>query len=93
MLVMYGGMPNAMVAQVKRLPPLLEIHGESDRVVPLAKGEELVQLAKRLGVEAKQITYPGRQHGFDFVESDPTTADAIGHVVHFFEDRLVAPPR
>jgi hypothetical protein len=37
-------MPNAMVA-VKHMPALLEIHGEADRNVPVAKGEELVKLA------------------------------------------------
>lgn len=36
--VLYGGMPDAMVAQVKHLPPLIELHGEADRIVPLAKG-------------------------------------------------------
>lgn len=86
--VLYGGMPDAVVPQVKHLPPLIELHGEADRNVPLAKGKELVKLGKTLGVDAELVTYPGRAHGFDFSDTDPMTADAIGRVTHFFQSRL-----
>ncbi len=82
--VLYGGMPDAVVPHVKHLPPLIELHGDADRNVPLAKGEELVKLGKALGVEAKLVTYPGKAHGFDFSDTDPLTADAIGRVARFF---------
>ena len=85
---MYGGMPDAMVSQVKHMPPLIELHGDADRVVPLAKGEELVKLAETVGAPAQQVIYPGRGHGFDFADDDPMTADAIRHVVQFFHERL-----
>jgi carboxymethylenebutenolidase len=88
--VMYGGMPDAMASEVKRMPPLLEIHGDADRNVPLAKGEELVKLAKAVGAPAEQVTYPGRAHGFDFSDTDPMTSDAIGRVVRFFQVHLTA---
>jgi carboxymethylenebutenolidase len=87
--VMYGGMPDAMVSEVKHLPPLIELHGEADHNVPPAKGEELVKLAKTIGVEAEFVGYPGKLHGFDFSETDPMTADALGRVVGFFEARLI----
>lgn len=64
--VMYGGMPGAMLPQVKHVPPLIELHGEADDNVPLAKGEELVKLAKVVGAPAEQVTYPGRGQGVDF---------------------------
>jgi carboxymethylenebutenolidase len=86
--VLYGGMPDAMVSEVKRLPPLIELHGEADRNVPFAKGEELVKLAKTTGAEAELIAYPGKPHGFDFSDTDPMTADAVSRVVKFFESRL-----
>jgi carboxymethylenebutenolidase len=86
--VMYGGMPAAMVSEVKHLPPLIELHGEADRNVPFAEGEELVKLAKSVGAEAEWVAYPGEAHGFDFSDSDPMTADAVGRVVAFFEARL-----
>jgi carboxymethylenebutenolidase len=70
------------------MPPLLEIHGEADRNVPVAKGEELVKLAQAVGAQAEQIVYPGRGHGFDFSDTDPMTADAVGRVARFFQARL-----
>jgi carboxymethylenebutenolidase len=86
--VLYGGMPDAMASQVRHLPPLIELHGEADQNVPLARGEQLVKLGKAVGAEAELVAYPGRAHGFDFSDSDPMAADAIGRVVRFFEARL-----
>jgi len=86
--VLYGGMPDVMVSDVKRLPPLIELHGEADRNVPLAKGQELVKLAKAVGSAAELVTYPGKEHGFDFSDTDPMTADAIGRVSRFFQATL-----
>jgi carboxymethylenebutenolidase len=93
LVVMYGGMPETIVSGVERLPPLLEIHGDADRNVPLAKGEELVALARRLGAAAELVSYPGRAHGFDFSDTDPMTSDAIARVVQFFQIRLDSDPR
>jgi carboxymethylenebutenolidase len=86
--VLYGGMPDAMVSQVKHLLPLIELHGKADRNVPLAKGEQLVKLGKAIGTEAEFVAYPGRQHGFDFSDTNPMAADAVGRVVRLFESRL-----
>jgi carboxymethylenebutenolidase len=86
--VLYGGMPGATVSQVRHLPPLIELHGEADRNVSIAEGKELVRLGKTVGAEAEFVSYPGRAHGFDFSDTDPMTADAIGRVVGFFEVRL-----
>jgi carboxymethylenebutenolidase len=86
--VLYGGMPSAMVSQVKHLPPLLALHGDADQNVPHAEGERLVKLGKAVGAEAEFVTYPGRRHGFDFSDTDPMAADAVGRVVRFFETRL-----
>lgn len=86
--VLYGGMPDAMVPQVKHLPPLIELHGDADRNVLFANGEALVKLGKTVGAEAELVPYPGKAHGFDFSDTDPATADAVGRVVRFFEARL-----
>ena len=88
--VLYGGMPEKIARQVNRMPPLVELHGDADRNVPLANGAALVKLAKSVGAEADQITYSGKPHGFDFSDRDPATGDAIAHVVGFFRTRLTA---
>ena len=41
-------------------------------------------------LEAAAVTnnsraHPERKHGFDFLDDDPMTADAIAHVVRFFQ--------
>jgi carboxymethylenebutenolidase len=86
--VLYGGMPDAMVADVKHLPPLIDLHGNADHNVPFAKAEQLVKLGKAVGAEAELVAYPGKPHGFDFSGTDPMAADAIDRVVRFFEARL-----
>ncbi|MBR0757120.1 dienelactone hydrolase family protein [Bradyrhizobium jicamae] len=86
--VMYGGIPKDIATDVKRLPPLIELHGEADRNVPLAKGEELVRLGKAVGASAEIVRYPGKAHGFDFSDDDPMTADAVGRVARFFQAHL-----
>jgi carboxymethylenebutenolidase len=72
------------------LPPLIELHGENDRSVPLATGKELAKLARTVGASAEQITYPNKGHGFDFSDTDPMTTDAIGRVVRFLRSNLDA---
>jgi carboxymethylenebutenolidase len=88
--VLYGGMPGKIAPHVKRMPPMIELHGDADRNVSLANGLALVKLAKSVGAEADQITYPGKPHGFDFSDRDPASGDAIAHVVGFFKTRLIA---
>lgn len=90
--VMYGAMPDSFVPQVKRLPPLIELHGDADHNVPLAKGRELVALAKAVGAPADIVVYPGKAHGFDLADAaaDPAAADAIKRVTDFFQARLKA---
>jgi carboxymethylenebutenolidase len=86
--VLYGGLPDAMVSEVRRFPPLLELHGDADTNVSLREGERLVRVAKAAGGEAEQVIFPGKQHGFDFSDTDPATSDAIGRVTRFFEQHL-----
>ena len=86
--VLYGGMPDATLVRVKHLPPLIELHGDADRNVPIAKGRQLVALGKSLGTEAELVSYPGKPHGFDFSDTDPTAAEAIDRVCRFFRIHL-----
>lgn len=88
--VLYGGMPDDMISQVKRMPPLIELHGDADSNVPMAKGAELVELARSVGAQAELVPYAGKNHGFDFSGTDPATADAVRRVVRFFQGSLVA---
>ncbi|TYL86293.1 dienelactone hydrolase family protein [Bradyrhizobium cytisi] len=91
--VLYGGMPQAMAAKimatkVKHLPPLIALHGEADKNVPIAEGRQLVALGKLVGAETEFVPYPGKAHGFDFSDTDPMTRDAIDRVTRFFQATL-----
>jgi carboxymethylenebutenolidase len=88
--VLYGGMPQAMTAKVKHMPPLIALHGDADKNVPIEEGRQLVALAKSVGAETEFVPYPGKAHGFDFSDTDPMTPDAIDRVTKFFQARLVA---
>ncbi|WP_228749404.1 dienelactone hydrolase family protein [Bradyrhizobium sp. BR 10261] len=86
--VLYGGMPHAMATKIKHLPPLIVLHGEADKNIPIEEGRQLVALGKLAGADAEFVPYPGRAHGFDFSDTDPMTRDAIDRVTKFFQARL-----
>lgn len=86
--VLYGGMPDKFAPQVKRMPPLIELHGDADRNVPLQAGEALVTLTKAVGAPGEQVKYTGKGHGFDFADNDPAANDAVERVCRFFQEHL-----
>ncbi|MTJ82471.1 MAG: prolyl oligopeptidase family serine peptidase [Telmatospirillum sp.] len=88
LVVFYGGIPGMLRARMTRLPPLLELHGDADTVVPPADGRALVDLAKALGQEAEMVVYPGAGHGFD----GDTALDAEKRTVDFLTRRLTGHP-
>jgi len=83
--VFYGGIPSALQNEIAHLPPLLELHGDADRVVPLAEGRALVDLARGLGQAAEMIVYPGAGHGFDGDDA----LDAQRRTIDFLRQRLL----
>lgn len=43
--------------------PVLTLHGEEDKRVPLGQGEEFYACLKAVGVDAKFVKYPREGHG------------------------------
>jgi carboxymethylenebutenolidase len=86
MTVFYGGIPNGLKDEITHLPPLLELHGDADRRVPLAEGNALVDLAHGLDSPAERVVYPGAGHGF----SGANATDAERRTVAFFQRWLLA---
>lgn len=62
--VFYGGIPGAVKDEIRRLPPLLEFHGDADRTVPLADGRALVDWSRAFGQPVEMVVYAGADHGF-----------------------------
>jgi carboxymethylenebutenolidase len=85
LVVFYGGIARPIKDEITRLPPLLEVHGDADRIIPITQGRALVDRAKALGGEAEQIVYPGAGHGFGL-----TSDDARARAVDFLRRQLKA---
>jgi dienelactone hydrolase len=61
---LFGGLPKELHAKVKKLPPVLIVHGDKDEVVPVAEAHTLRDLltARRLTLEVQ--IYKGVGHVF-----------------------------
>lgn len=61
---LFGGLPRKLYADVKRLPPVLIIHGDKDTVVPVKEAEDLIALLKERKCVCEDKIYAGAGHGF-----------------------------
>jgi dienelactone hydrolase len=60
----FGGMPEELQG-FTRMPPVLILHGEEDRMVPVTEATRLQQLLERAGTPYEIKLYPGAGHGFN----------------------------
>ena len=89
-VVFYGGIPGPLRDGIKRLPPLLALHGEADTVIPIAEGRALVDHAKTLGGEAELVIYAGAGHAFDFDERYDKAQGVRARAIAFLSEHLQA---
>jgi dienelactone hydrolase len=61
----FGGFPKEMKLFMRRLCPILILHGEIDPVIPVAEAYHLQQVLERKGIAYEMQIYPGVGHGFD----------------------------
>ena len=61
----FGGMPKEMNLFMRRLCPVLILHGEADATVPVAEAYHLQKLLEKKGVPYEMKIYPGEGHGFE----------------------------
>ena len=89
LVVYYGGIPAQRRPggkhPITHMPPLLELHGDADAVVPIEKGKELVEKTRSLGQAAEMVVYPGAGHGFN----RSAATDAEQRTLEFFQARLM----
>lgn len=52
------------------LPPVLIVHGDADKLVPIQQAEIFVEKATQAGATAKLVTKPGGQHGWPDILQD-----------------------
>ena len=79
-----GGVPEELEHQVRRLPPILVLHGFRDDVVPVSEADRLRALLERTGTEYEAHIYPDAGHGF----STFTLLDAGTRTLAFLDRHL-----
>ena len=76
----YGTLPDLAAAFLKRMPPVLILHGLNDRLVPSTEAYKLQKLLQAKGVPFEMKIYPGQGHGF----TGEATSDAEARTLAFF---------
>jgi dienelactone hydrolase len=61
----FGGMPKEMNLFMRRLCPVLILHGEADATVPVAEAYHLQKLLEKKGIPYEMKIYSGEGHGFE----------------------------
>jgi carboxymethylenebutenolidase len=84
----FGGMPKEMNFFMRRLCPVLILHGESDAIVPVAEAYQLQKLLEKKRIPYEIKIYPGIGHGF---EDEVTWRDAGLRSLQFLQKYLSEP--
>jgi carboxymethylenebutenolidase len=88
-VIYYGTEPWPLGRPAKRYPPLLILHGDADRIIPVSAGMHLSQQAKALGAPVDLVIYPGEGHGFGADTSTKTGADSYKRTLAFLKKELL----
>jgi carboxymethylenebutenolidase len=83
----FGGMPKEMNLFMRRLCPVLILHGEADQTVPVEEAYRVQRLLEKKGIPYEMKIYPGAGHGFE----SETWHDAGLRSLQFLQKHLVAP--
>lgn len=62
----YGGLAPELYENAAAMPPVLILHGDADRIVPLSQATDLDAVLTRAKRPHEMKIYPGAQHGFNF---------------------------
>ncbi len=83
----FGGFPKEMKFFMRRLCPVLILHGEADATVPVQEAYDLQALLERKGMPCEMKIYPSAGHGFD----SNVWRDAGMRSLHFLQKFLAEP--
>ena len=61
----FGRMPKEMKLFMRRLCPVLILHGEADPTIPVEEAYQLQKLLEKKGIPYEIKVYPGAGHGFE----------------------------
>ena len=83
----FGGLPKEMKFFMRRLCPVLILHGEADPVVPVQEAYHLREVLERKKIDYEIQIYPDVGHGFN----GETWRDAGLRALKFLRKHLLAP--
>ena len=86
MVECFGGVPEVLAHLVGALPPVLILHGEEDRVVPVSEARRLERLMREQGLTSESHIYPGQGHTL----TGEALADASRRARTFLRKHLLA---
>jgi dienelactone hydrolase len=81
-----GLLPNQFFSQVQTLPPLLILHGEEDKQIPIVNARQLVRFCELKDFTCEAGLYPDEGHVF----SSKATDSANQRILAFFRTNLWA---
>jgi dienelactone hydrolase len=84
----FGGMPREMHVFMRRLCPVLILHGETDQTIPVEEAYQLQKLLEKKGIPYEIKIYPSVGHGF---EDETISRDAGLRSLQFLQKYLNAP--
>lgn len=84
----FGGLPKEMKLFMRRLCPMLILHGDQDQTVPVAEAYHLQQVMEKKQIPYEMQIYPGVGHGF----SGEIWHDAGLRTLAFLNKYLAAAP-
>ncbi len=73
-------------AKIARMPPVLILHGNADRVVSLSRERQMVAVLKRVGAQYEEHILKNADHAFGNV----TEAELLALITHFLKADKVA---
>jgi carboxymethylenebutenolidase len=93
----YGGLAPALRDRAAAMPPVLIIHGDIDRIVPVSQATDLDAVLTKAGRPHEMKIYPGAEHAFNFPEAmlwyKPSFAnDAWARSLKFLDTYLKSDP-
>jgi carboxymethylenebutenolidase len=85
---LYGGFPEWEELNPARLPPVLILHGDADRDVPVQQAYHLEEILLQAGVAYEMHIYAGAGHGFRGADHD----DAVKRTLEFLDAHVKGVP-
>ncbi len=87
-----GLLPNEFFSQVQSMPPLLILHGEQDKQVPIVNARQFVRLCELRDFTCETKIYAGEGHVFAPSAMDSANQRTLAFFRNYLRDDILLPP-